>query len=54
MELTTGKYLENLDDIKMADIISPLIEKGYKIEQIETSGNTITGITLDNSSNDAK
>ena len=48
LALATEKYAGNSDDISMLDIVGPLKEK-YNIEQVTTSGNAITGISLDKS-----
>ena len=50
LSLATEKYTGNLEEILMSDIASQLISKGYQIEQVATSGNVITGISLDKNS----
>ena len=50
LSLEIEKNAGNLEEILMSDIASQLISKGYQIEQVATSGNVITGISLDKSS----
>jgi len=46
-ELSISQYMNEVDKPEMSNIVSKLIDKGYKIEHVMASGTTITGISLD-------